>query len=115
MLHRPAPVVEPRPWIGKPDKLDTEEIRGRALQAGGRCVEGCERGHPAGARVEGRAHYLARGGLVQHALHGADIAPKPKQIELALAQGFPDRTPRGGVDRRARPAAMRVIRWGICE
>src|SRR5207237_6734263 len=65
MLHGPAPVVEPRPWIGKPGELDTEQIAGRALQAGCRWVERCERGDFAGARVEGRTHYLARGGLVQ--------------------------------------------------
>src|ERR1700694_1257263 len=109
-MQGPAPMVEPRPWIREPYKLDAEQIAGRALQAGGGCVEQCERGAPARARVEGGTHDLARGGLVQHALHGADIPPKSEQIELAFAQRLTDRTPRVGVNSHARPAVMRAVR-----
>ena len=56
--------------------------------------------------VDGCAQDLPRGGLVQRAVHGADIAPQAEQIELALAQGLTDATPRVGVRRDARPAVM---------
>ena len=115
MLHRPAPMVQPRPSIGKPGKLETEQITRRPLQARCRGVERCQRGHLARARVQGSARDLARGGLVQHALHRAEIPPQSEQVELALAQGFPDRTPHVGIDRHARPALMRAIGARICE
>ena len=103
----PASVIEPRPWIGQPDKFDAEQIADRPLQA--RCgrVKDRERRDLAGAARRSMALRICRvAGSYSAQCTAAAIAPESEQIEFAFAKGLTDAAPPLRIRRDTRPPAV---------
>src|SRR5580704_7228039 len=108
MLHIPAAVIEPRPWVRQALRLLPAKIAHRPLQTNGRWVERADRGEPSVLAFERDDPDAERRLVEERHADGAAVAPEAQKCQMALGQLFAREGPCARRHDRARPGTMRL-------